>query len=188
MVGFCSKWAIMTLAVQAASAKTTSAYAKDVFERPRRPYRSRGYPIPNFRTDPFTLAGPVSSIRIFADNNMKAGAYNCCRYVKAMKIAVRFQKRVCTAGHRRCRDLRLSRGLSWLTRIWLPSNSAPSNALMASRASWPSMSIVAKPLHSPENISLASFIERTVPDCENNAVTLSSVADRGRPRTKSVIT
>lgn len=46
--------------------------------------------------------------------------------------------------------------------------------------------MVAKPLHSPEKISLAITTPRTVPYCENNFETLSSVADLGSPRMKRV--
>lgn len=58
---------------------------------------------------------------------------------------------------------------------------------MAARPSCPSMSIVAKPLHSPEKMSLTSLIARTGPYLEKRAVTLSSVEDRGNPLMKIVI-
>ena len=46
-----------------------------------------------------------------------------------------------------------------LTLMILPSKDLPSSLAIAARASWPSISTKPKPLHWPENMSLASLSE-----------------------------
>src|SRR5690606_40792048 len=69
------------------------------------------------------------------------------------------------------------------TRNMEPSCEEPLSAAIALRASWPSISSSAKPLHSPLNRSLAIFRLRTRPCASNNPVSFSSVIWRGSPRT-----
>jgi hypothetical protein len=56
---------------------------------------------------------------------------------------------------------------------------------MAARASCPSISRNPNPLQRPENKSFTSFKDRTVPNCENNTRTESSVLVGGKLPTNS---
>jgi len=70
--------------------------------------------------------------------------------------------------------------------IGFPLKSLLSSPAMAARASWPSISTKPKPRHFPENTSVISLIERTVPNSANSSLTDSSFASGVRLPTNSV--
>lgn len=98
---------------------------------------------------------------------------------------MRFSKAIKGAGGGGYYLLRPALGVSKLTFIGLPLQSLPSRPAMAARASCPSISIKAKPLHWPEKISVTRLSERTVPNSENSVVISFSVVLGGKLPTNS---